>query len=172
MRAMLGRPTRGVFTEIFLCLALAFAMTACGGADDRQPNLHSRDLAAAAAVSIRIPVEAKIKITDASKKSYKLQIIYPHNSGYSASAMASDATNLVRAMLRKLVDDGQKPHDQETEISVWALEIEPGKIGESGHHFDPSEHYFIWASYNPPSDNIGYEECTEFVDQWRDGHCS
>jgi hypothetical protein len=158
--------------KIFLYLAVAVSLTACGADPDLQPNSHSMDLAAQAASSIRTPAVEELKITEASKGSYGFQIIYPYNSPHSVSSMEKDTTNLVRALLKKLVEDGQKPHDQETAISVWALEIKPGKTGESGHQFDPSEHYLIWASYDSLSDSIQYEECTEDSSQWRSGHCS
>lgn len=163
----------GIFTKIIFCLALAFAMTACGVDDvDHQPNEHSMDLAGKALSSIPMPGAEEIKISEASKNSYGFQIIYPHDLPYPVSSRAKDATNLIRTLLRKLVEDGQKPHDQETAISVWALEIKPGRKGESGHQFDSSERYLILASYSSVSDSIGYEECTEDTSQWRSGHCT
>lgn len=173
MNAIADRPTRSVVANMFLYLALAFLITACGADadDDRQPNPHSLDLAKQAALSF--PKDAQsIKIMEASKKSYGFQIWYRYDASRSTSSMANDASNLIRSLLRKLVEDGQKPHDQETEISVWAVAIKPGKIGESGHQFDSAERYFILASYSPLSDSIGYEECTEDSSQWRSGHCS
>jgi hypothetical protein len=171
MHGITDRRATAVIADIFLCLALAFLMTACAADDDRQPNPHSHDLAIQAASPIPKAAES-ITIREASKKSYGFHIMYPYNSAHNFSSMANDATNLIRTLLRKLVEDGQKPHDQETEISVWALAIKPGKKGESGHQFDSSERYFIWASYDPLSDSIGYEECTEDSTQWRSGHCS
>jgi ADP-ribosylglycohydrolase len=144
-------------------------MTACAADDDHEPNPHSMALA----TQVALPKAAEsMTIKEASKKSYSFQIMYPYNPTHAAPAMASDATNVIRTLLRKLVEDGQKPHDQETEISVWALAIKPGKIGESGHQFDSSERYFIWASYDSLSDSIKFEECTEDSTQWRSGHCS
>jgi hypothetical protein len=169
MHGMADRRATAVIAYIFFYLALAFLMTACAADDDRQPNPHSHGLALKAASPVPKAAES-ITITEASKKSYSFRITYPYNS--PQTTMANDATDLIRALLRKLVEDGQKPHDQETEISVWALAIKPGKIGESGHQFDSSERYFIWASYYPPSDSIQYEECTEDSTQWRSGHCS
>jgi hypothetical protein len=160
----------GVIAKIFLYLALAFGISACGDDDDLQPNPHSMDLATQAAKTF--PRVAEIMIQKASKKSYSFQIIYPYDLSYPTSSMAKDANNLIRALLRKLVEDGQKPHEQETEISVWALAIKPGKIGESGHQFDPSQRYFIWATYDALSDRIENEECIEDSAQWRSGHCS
>ena len=158
-----------VITDIILYLALALAMTACAADDDRQSNPHSMDLA----TQVAVPKAAEsMTIKEASKKSYRFQIMYPYNSSHATSSLANDATNVIRTLLRKLVEDGQKPHDQETEISVWSLAIKPGKIGESGHQFDASERYFIWASYDSLSDSIGFEECTEDSSQWRSGHCS
>jgi hypothetical protein len=171
MHGIADRRTTAVIAAIFLYLALAFLMTACAADDDRQPNPHSHDLALKAASPVPKAAES-ITIMEASKKSYRFQIMYPYDSAYTTSSMANDATNLIRTLLRKLVEDGQKPHDQETEILVLALAIMPGKIGESGHRFDPSERYFILASYYPPSDSIGYEECTQDSTQWRSGHCS
>jgi hypothetical protein len=156
-----------------LYFALAFVIAACSadGDEDRQPNSHSLELAKQAALSF--PKDAQsIKIMEASKKSYGFQIWYQYNASHTTSSMANDASNLIRSLLRKLVEDGQKPHDQETEISVWAVAIKPGKVGESGHQFDSAERFFVWASYNPQSDSIGYEECTEDSSQWRSGHCS
>jgi hypothetical protein len=161
----------GVTANVFLCLALAFGITACGDAEDLQPNPHSMDLATQAAKPMPKAAQA-ITITKASKKSYSFEIFYPYNLSYPTSSMANDANNLIRTLLRKLVEDGQKPHEQETEISVWALAIKPGKIGESGHQFDASERYFILATYYALSDSIDYEECIEDSDQWRSGHCS
>jgi hypothetical protein len=172
MRGMSGPLATGVFTKIFSCLVLAFAMAACSADDDRQPDPHLMDLAAQAASSIPMPAAEKIKVSEASKNSYAFQIIYPYDAPYAVSSMANDATNLIRTLLRKLVEDGQKPHDQETAISVWALEIKPGRTGESGHQFDPSERYLIWASYHALSDSIEYEECTEDSSQWLSGHCT
>ena len=172
MQRTAERQATGAVAKIFLYLALAVALTACGADADLQPNSYSMNLAARAASSIRTPAAEKIKITEASKRSYGFQIIYPYNSPHSVSSIQKDTTNLIRALLQKLVEDGQKPHDQETAISVWALEIKPGKSGESGHQFDPSEHYLIWTSYDPLSDSIRYEECTEDSSQWRSGHCS
>ncbi len=171
MDGLADRPTTPVIRDIFFCLALAFLMTACGADDDRQPNPHSLDLATHAASPFPKGAES-IKIAEASTKSYTFQIMYPYNSPQTTSFMANDATNLIRTLLRKLVEDGQKPHDQETEISVWTLAIKPGKLGESGHQFDASERYFIWANYDSLSDSIGYEECTEDSTKWRSGHCS
>jgi len=169
--AKTGRSFKSGFqvSRIFLYLALAFLMTACAADDDRQPNPHSHDLALKAVSPVPKAAES-ITITEASKKSYSFRIMYPYNS--PQTTMANDATDLIRALLRKLVEDGQKPHDQETEISVWALAIKPGKIGESGHQFDSAERYFIWASYDSLSDSIKFEECTEDSTQWRSGHCS
>lgn len=165
------RRATGVIAKIFLCLALAFAITACDDDDDYQPNPHSMDLATQAAKAIPKAAES-IMIRKASKKSYSFQIFYPYDLSYPTSSMANDANNLIRALLRKLVEDGQKPHQQETEISVWAVAIKPGKIGESGHQFDASERYFIWATYYAASDSIENEACTEDSAQWRSGHCS
>jgi hypothetical protein len=169
------RRATAVIAYIFLYLALAFLMTACAADDDRQPNPHSHDLAVKAASPVPKAAES-ITVTEASKKSYSFRIMYPYDpsytTAYTTASMGNDATNLIRSLLRKLVEDGQKPHAQETEIAVWALAIKPGKIGESGHQFESSERYFIWASYDPPSDSIKYEECTEDSTQWRSGHCS
>jgi hypothetical protein len=172
MQRTAERQATGAVAKIFLYLALAVALTACGADPDLEPNSHSMDLAAQAASSIRTPDVEELKITEASKRSYRFRIIYPYNSPHPVSSMEKDTTNLIRALLKKLVEDGQKPHDQETEISVWALEIKPGKTGESGHRFDSSEHYLIWTSYDALSDSIRYEECTEDSSQWRSGHCS
>jgi hypothetical protein len=172
MQRTAERQATAAVAKIFLYLALAVALTACGADPDLEPNSHSMDLAAQAASSIRTPAVEELKITEASKRSYGFQLIYPYNSPNAVSSMEKDTTNLIRALLKKLVEDGQKPHDQETAISVWALEIKPGKTGESGHRFDQSEHYLIWTSYDPLSDSIQYEKCTEDSSQWRSGHCS
>jgi hypothetical protein len=171
--AKTGRSFKSGFqvSRIFLYLALTFLMTACAADDDRQPNPHSHNLAVKAASPVPKAAES-ITVTEASKKSYSFRIMYPYDPSYTTASMGNDATNLIRSLLRKLVEDGQKPHEQETEIAVWALAIKPGKIGESGHQFDSSEHYFILASYDPSSDSIKYEECTEDSIQWRSGHCS
>jgi hypothetical protein len=161
----------GVIPKIFLCLALGFGITACADDDDLQPNPHSMDLATQAAKSIPQAAES-IMIKKASKKSYSFQILYPYDLAYPTSSMANDASNLIRTLLRKLIEDGQKPHEQETEIWVSALAIKPGKIGESGHQFDPSERYFILATYQALTDSIEKEECIEDSTQWRSGHCS
>ena len=169
MNRIADRRATAVIADIVLYLALAFVMTACAADDDRQPNPHSMDLA----TQVAVPKTAEsMTIKEASKKSYRFHIMYPYKSSQNTSSMANDATNIIRTLLRELVDDGQKPHDQETEISVWSLAIKPGKIGESGHQFDPLERYFIWASYDPLSDSIGFEECTEDSTQWRSVHCS
>ena len=172
MQRTAERQATGAVSKFFLYLALAVALTACGADPDLQPNSHSMDLAVQAASSIRTAAVEELKITEASKRSYGFQLIYPYNSPYPVSSIEKDTTNLIRALLQKLVEDGQKPHDQETAISVWALEIKPGKSGESGHQFDQSEHYLIWTSYDPLSDSIRYEECTGDSSQWRSGHCS
>jgi hypothetical protein len=130
------------------------------------------DLAAQAASSVRTPAVEELKITEASKRSYSFRLIYPYNSLHSVSSLQKDTHSLIKEPLKTLVEDGQKPHDQEIAISVWALEIKPGKKGESGHQFDPFEHYLIWTSYDPLSDSIKNEECTEDSSQWRSGHCS
>lgn len=172
MERTVERQATAAVAKMFLYLALAAALTACAPDPDLQPNSHSMDLAAQAASSIRTPAAEKLEITEASKRSYGFHLIYPYNSAQSVSSMQKDATSLIRELLKRLVEDGQKPHDQETAISVWALEIKPGKKGESGHQFDPSEHYLIWTSYDPLSDSIKNEECTEDSSQWRSGHCS
>jgi hypothetical protein len=144
---------------------LAFTVIGC---DEDQPDPHSMDLAKHVANSSPIAKRAKIQVTGATKKRYSFNIVYPT----VPSNGQSDATDLTRAMIRKLLADGQQPHDQKINIFVWGNIIEPGTVGESGHRSEPHELALFRADYYYGYDSITYEECSPFVQQWRFGHCS
>jgi hypothetical protein len=144
---------------------LAFAMTGCS--DDYQPNPHSMDLATQVVGSSPIASRAKIRIEDANKKRYLLAIIYPT----APLNGQSDGTDLTRAMIRKLLADGQQPHDQEISITVYGITIESGTVGESGRLGKDSERILFRATYYPLTDAIGYEDCDLDPLQSRHGPC-
>jgi hypothetical protein len=75
-------------------------------------------------------------------------------------------------MIRKLIADGQQPHDQEIGIWVWGHITVPGSVGESGHQFEAYEQSVFRADYYPQVDSIEYEDCSPDVQHWRFGHCS
>ncbi len=74
--------------------------------------------------------------------------------------MQSDGTGLVRAMVRKLVEDSQQPHDQKISIDAWGQLMMPGRSGESGHQFEPFPVFIYRANYEYDVDSIHFKECS------------
>lgn len=151
-------------------LLLAFAVIGC---DDDQPDPHSMALAEQVAASTPMMAQATVKVHEAKKRSYVFYIAYPRSS-YPLAVTEPNATNLTRAMLHKLLADGQQPHDQKIDIHVWSKVTVPGSTGESGHQFDSFERSVLWTIYTGQYDSISSEECAPLINRssWRFGHCS
>jgi hypothetical protein len=149
-------------TAIRIITAALFALgvAAC---DDDAPDTHMMDLAQQVAAASPIAAQTKIQVKEATKKEITFTILYPG----SPMNGQSDGTVLIRAMIHKLLADGQQPHDQEINIWVWGDITEPGTVGESGHHFEAYQ-----ADYYAQLDAIEYEDCSPDVQHWRFGHCS
>jgi hypothetical protein len=153
--------------RIIAAALLALAVAGCGDDDDR-PDPHATDLAQQVAASSPLNARAKVQVHEAKKKEYTFNILYlnfPMNG-------QADATDLIRAMIRKLLADGQQPHDQEINIWVWGHIMEPGIVGESGHRTEAYERSIFSANYYHLYDSIEYEDCSPDVRHWRWGHCS
>jgi hypothetical protein len=151
-------------------LLLAFALIGC---DEDQPDPHSMTLAEQVVASTPMMARATVKVREAKKRSYVFNIVYPPSS-YPLTVTETNATNLTRAMLRKLLADGQQPHDQKIDVHVWSKVTVPGSTGESGHRFDSFERAVLWTIYTGEYDSISSEECVPLIDRssWRFGHCS
>jgi hypothetical protein len=131
-----------------------------------QPDAHAMDLARQIAASFPSG-RTKITVADATKKDITFDVLYP--GGVNVDGQP-DGKALVQAMIRKLLADGQQPHDQKITINVWGKSIVQGTVGESGHRSDDYEHSIWWSRYEPDGDYIDYEDCG--LQPWRWGHCS
>jgi hypothetical protein len=148
-----------------VAVLLALALTGC---DDDRPDPHAMDLAKQVAASSPLNTQTKVQVKEAKKTNYTFTVLYP---GFPSNGQA-DATGLIRAMIRKLLTDGQQPHDQKINIWVWGHITEPGTVGESGHRNEAYERSVFMANYYADLDVIEYEDCSDDVRHWRWGHCS
>jgi len=148
-----------------VAVLLTLALTGC---DDDQPDPHAMDLAKQVATSSPLSARTRVQIKEAKKTEITFNVLYP---AFPSNGHA-DATGLIRAMIRKLLDDGQQPHDKKINIWVWGHITEPGSVGESGHRGEAYERSVFMANYYAELDVIEYEDCTPDTQHWRWGHCS
>jgi hypothetical protein len=131
-----------------------------------QPDPHAADLARQVIASFPSG-RTKITVTTATKKDITFNVLY--STDYMVDGQR-EGKDLIQAMIRKLLADGQQPHDKKIHIHVWGNTIAPGTVGESGHKTEPYEHPFYWSRYEPDLDYIDFENCG--MQPWRFGHCS
>jgi hypothetical protein len=101
---------------------LALAVATCDG-DDR-PDPHAMDLAQQVAASSPLNALTEVQVKEAKETEITFNVLYP---GFPSNGQA-DATGLIRAMIRKLLADGQQPHDQKINIWVWGHITVPGTV--------------------------------------------
>src|SRR5271170_7170252 len=89
--------------KIIAAALLVFAAAAYLLDTDRLPDPHAMDLAQQVAASSPLNARTKVQVKEAKKKQYTFDILYP---GFPSNGQA-DATDLIRAMIRKLLADGQ-----------------------------------------------------------------
>jgi hypothetical protein len=145
---------------------LALAVASCD--DDDRPDPHAMDLAKQVAASSPLNARTKVQVKEAKTTDYNFTVLYP---SFPSNGEA-DATGLIRAMIRKLLADGQQPHDKKINIWVWGHIMVPGSVGESGHQTEGYEQSVFMANYYPDLDVIQYEDCSPDTRHWRWGHCS
>jgi hypothetical protein len=135
---------------------------------DQAADPHSLDLATEVVVFYpQIAGRGKVTVTEATNKSYSFTIFYPDKRD-AVGAAQTEATKLIRAMLRKLLADGQQPSDQKINIWVWVEVMEPGLVGETKKS-EPYKSDVFRAVYWGDVDAIEYEEC--WLGIWSWGKC-
>jgi hypothetical protein len=123
------------------------------------PDPHITDLLKQAADSSPLASRATIQMHEVRiKNEYLFDIVYPTRGGLNNE---SDATDLIKGMLRKLLADGQNPSKQKISISVYIAIKEPDTFGESGQRLEHYPRTIGAAHYEPDGDFIRHELCVE-----------